>query len=128
MNPRAEKPASRFVTCRCQFCDLHIEFDANELVEENSLVPCPRCNLETKLFVPPQQNSFVPAAAPPVQPAPSPPTRSPEQIRYLTSIGVANADKLDDPNHPWQHDGATPKQVAYLTYMGVAGADRLAVE
>ena len=40
---------SRFVTCRCQHCDGHIEFDASRAGES---VACPHCGLETKLFVP----------------------------------------------------------------------------
>jgi hypothetical protein len=40
----------RFVTCRCQHCDGHIEFDAGHAGES---VACPHCGLETKLFLPP---------------------------------------------------------------------------
>src|ERR1035441_4980160 len=29
--------------CSCQHCDGGIEFDASELAEENSIVPCPHC-------------------------------------------------------------------------------------
>src|SRR5260221_6369486 len=47
------EPSPNYVTCRCQHCDTGIEFDAAELVEENNIVPCPHCGLETKLFVPP---------------------------------------------------------------------------
>jgi hypothetical protein len=42
----------QYVTCRCQHCDGGIEFDANELAVENSIVPCPHCGLQTKLFKP----------------------------------------------------------------------------
>lgn len=42
----------RYVTCDCQHCAGHIEFDADELVEENSVIQCPHCGAETKLFVP----------------------------------------------------------------------------
>jgi len=38
-----------YVTCRCQQCDGHIEFDINELAAENGIVPCPHCGLETML-------------------------------------------------------------------------------
>ena len=41
-----------YVTCRCQRCDGHIEFNANEFAEENSIVPCPHCGAETKLYLP----------------------------------------------------------------------------
>jgi len=30
-----------YVVCNCQYCDGHIEFNANELDEENSVIPCP---------------------------------------------------------------------------------------
>ncbi|HEY5296461.1 MAG TPA: SHOCT domain-containing protein [Verrucomicrobiae bacterium] len=49
---KQSQPASNYVTCHCQHCDTGIEFNAVELAEENSLVPCPHCGLETKLFVP----------------------------------------------------------------------------
>jgi putative phage-type endonuclease len=52
---RTEQKPPRYVTCRCQNCDGHIEFDANELVEENIVVPCPHCGLETKIFIPDSQ-------------------------------------------------------------------------
>jgi hypothetical protein len=45
------QPAN-YVTCRCQYCDKGIEFDAAELVEDNSIIPCPHCGLETKLSIP----------------------------------------------------------------------------
>ncbi len=48
--PPAE--SKRIVNCPCQHCCGAIEFDASELVEENSLVQCPHCGRETKLFVP----------------------------------------------------------------------------
>ena len=41
-----------YITCRCQYCDKGIEFNAAELSEENSIIPCPHCGLETKLFIP----------------------------------------------------------------------------
>lgn len=44
--------SERFISCRCQYCDKEIEFDADQLEEENRLVSCPHCGLETKLFIP----------------------------------------------------------------------------
>lgn len=204
-----QQPAPRYVVCRCQFCDGHIEFDANELAEENCLIPCPHCGLETKLFVPHKINVPAGAVPPQVKPSPAEPPPAPlprltekeinsvgerqndaiaaklyaegdqnvilnfdearryiqdprlklmnpetgerftpetleifirpkqasraehhaqisqAHIDYLTSIGVPDADKLNDPNHPWNHQSASPKQVAYLTYMGVANAAQL---
>ena len=52
-----------YVVCHCQHCDGHIEFDANQLTEENSIIPCPHCGLETKLFIP--QQVTVPTGADP---------------------------------------------------------------
>jgi hypothetical protein len=100
MSQPSNQPAPRFVVCRCQFCDGHIEFDANELAEENSIVPCPHCGLETKIFVPPPPAKIVQAAKPPVQ---TPPKLTPD----------------------CRHEQATPKQVAYLTFMGVPNAAQL---
>jgi hypothetical protein len=47
-------PVPEYVTCPCQHCNGKIEFDANELGEEQNItVPCPYCQLETIIFVPP---------------------------------------------------------------------------
>jgi hypothetical protein len=59
MNLPAEQKPPRYVTCRCQHCDGHIEFDANEFTEDNSIVPCPHCGLETKIFIPTGQTEKV---------------------------------------------------------------------
>ena len=64
MNQPAEQKQPRYVTCCCQHCDGNIEFDANELVEENSIVPCPHCGLETKIFIPTGQKEKVPTELP----------------------------------------------------------------
>jgi Short C-terminal domain len=56
LNPLTEdsKPSANYVTCSCQHCGKGIEFNAAELAEENCVVPCPHCGLETKLFIPQQ--------------------------------------------------------------------------
>ena len=64
MNEQDNPPTPRYVTCRCQHCDGHIEFDANALTEENSIVPCPHCGLETKIFKPISQPPKVPTELP----------------------------------------------------------------
>jgi hypothetical protein len=64
MNLPAEQKPPRYVTCRCQHCDGHIEFDANELAEEKSIVPCPHCSLETKIFIPVLLTENVPTELP----------------------------------------------------------------
>jgi hypothetical protein len=57
------EPLANYVTCRCQHCDTGIEFNAAELAEENSIISCPHCGLETKLFIP-QTPLSQPSAAP----------------------------------------------------------------
>src|ERR1041384_711372 len=52
MNPPPDQRAPHYVTCPCNHCSGNIEFDANELAEEYSFMPCPHCGLETKLFIP----------------------------------------------------------------------------
>jgi len=51
-NPPNESP--RYVTCPCQHCSGHIEFDASHA---GTSVACPHCGLETKLFVPKVQKN-----------------------------------------------------------------------
>jgi hypothetical protein len=64
MSQSSEQSTPRYVTCQCQHCDGHIEFDANEFVEESSIVPCPHCGLETKIFIPILQAEEIPAELP----------------------------------------------------------------
>jgi NAD-dependent SIR2 family protein deacetylase len=52
------------VKCSCQHCDGRIEFEASELTEENSIVPCPHCGAETKLSLPEQDTPPIPAPQP----------------------------------------------------------------
>jgi len=84
MNEQANPPTPRYVTCRCQHCDGHIEFDANELTEENSIVPCPHCSLETKIAIP----TTAPLIQEPDAPA-TPPAIPPRIVTYpLESDGA----------------------------------------
>jgi hypothetical protein len=49
--PPNEPP--RYVTCPCQHCSGHIEFDASGFAkDETRAAECPHCNLETIIFVP----------------------------------------------------------------------------
>jgi putative phage-type endonuclease len=64
MSQPSNQPAPRYVVCDCQHCDVHIEFDANEFAEENSIVPCPHCGLETKISIPISQAEKVPPKLP----------------------------------------------------------------
>ena len=70
-SPSNEPP--RFVTCPCQHCDGHIEFDASDFgTRETRMVECPHCHLETKIFLPgpPSDTKTIPIASPlPKQPA-----------------------------------------------------------
>lgn len=89
MNEQANPPTPRYVVCRCQHCDGHIEFDANELTEENSIVPCPHCGLETKITIPTVEPSIQEPDAPTISPASSPqivtyPLESDGKPRYVT--------------------------------------------
>jgi Domain of unknown function (DUF4429)/Short C-terminal domain len=47
------------VKCDCQHCGGGIEFDSDELTEENCVIACPHCGQETKLFI----NSEGPSSA-----------------------------------------------------------------
>ena len=64
MSQPSSQPAPRYVVCNCRHCDSRIEFDANEFAEENSIVPCPHCGLETKIFIPILQAEKVPTELP----------------------------------------------------------------
>jgi hypothetical protein len=56
MNQSDAQPSANYVTCRCQFCDKGIEFDASTFEKgETRTVPCPHCGLETIIFVPEQK-------------------------------------------------------------------------
>jgi hypothetical protein len=113
MNPPAEQPAPRYVTCHCRHCDGHIEFDANELAEENSIVPCPHCGRETVLSSPKDDLHRQ------TTPQPQNTGLNPDLWHDLPG---SDDDKfiLHNPHGP-----ATPKQVAYLKYMGVSNTDQL---
>jgi hypothetical protein len=66
MIPPADESPPCYVTCACQHCDGHIEFDANRLEEgEMRPVPCPHCGKETLVYAPPQAVPAGHVAAPP---------------------------------------------------------------
>jgi hypothetical protein len=53
MNEPTDQPAPRFLTCRCQHCDGHIEFDASGFQEgDTATVKCSDCLFDTKIIVP----------------------------------------------------------------------------
>jgi hypothetical protein len=45
--------SEKLVTCRCQHCDAHIEFDASGFNEGDAVsVKCPDCQKDTEIFIP----------------------------------------------------------------------------
>jgi hypothetical protein len=45
--------AENYVTCRCQYCNGGIEFDASGFLKgEKQLTPCPHCQMETAVYIP----------------------------------------------------------------------------
>jgi hypothetical protein len=71
MSEPSIQPSPRYVVCNCQHCNGHIEFDANAFAEENSVVPCPHCSLETKIFIPIAQAEIVTTQLPAFVAAPN---------------------------------------------------------
>ena len=59
-------PSAELVTCRCNFCDGHIQFERDH-ADEN--VTCPHCGMETKLYTAPTAQ-VIPTAPPPLPPLP----------------------------------------------------------
>jgi hypothetical protein len=80
-NPSNEP--SRFVTCPCQHCDGHIEFDASHAGES---VTCPHCGQETNLFVPQQQQQSQQLAPPPAMPRSPRVTKTPKSVGEIVSL------------------------------------------
>lgn len=77
----APENESKFVVCRCQNCDGHIEFDGSDFQKgETRTVECPHCKSETLIFVP------VPTkvAAPPANSKPSAMKAKPNQNEFFT--------------------------------------------
>jgi len=111
MSEQSDSALPRYVICRCQSCDGNIEFDANQLTEENSIIPCPHCGLGTKLSVP-QAVTTPTGAVPPVirregffcgsAPPPdlTPPAEAPEismpsiPQKLINSVGSRRNDAL----------------------------------
>jgi DNA-directed RNA polymerase subunit RPC12/RpoP len=72
----------KLVTCPCQNCNGHIQFDAVTLSKDNDRIACPHCGLETILFVPPPTNAKI---KPILSGAPPPsPRRRPSWRRTLS--------------------------------------------
>jgi hypothetical protein len=74
---------SMIAKCYCQHCNGGIEFEAEELTEQNSVVPCPHCGIETRLFVSAQETLPIPAPQSFCETLPSPPPGdSTEPLRW----------------------------------------------
>jgi len=71
------------VKCPCQHCSEYIEFESDDLAEENNIVPCPHCGLETKLFIPQAVGNSNPDA----------PEETDALAQQTDSIVTAEADK-----------------------------------
>ncbi len=97
-----------YVTCPCQYCNIGLEFDASGFENgETRLVECPKCHLETVIFVP---SSLA-----------SKPPRLPDWTELPTTVTSLKSLTLNEANV----QPATPKQVAFLKYMGVSNANKL---
>jgi len=82
----------QFVTCHCQHCDGHIEFDGSDFQKgETRSVECPFCKLETKIFMPVQSNEPKPSPIAATPPKPNPPaTKSSSSQKELFSIKITS--------------------------------------
>ena len=71
-----DSKSTRYVVCRCQNCDGHIEFDASSFTAgETHNVECPHCHLETVIFVPPPDKTEPTSPKPQSTPQPSEQTK-----------------------------------------------------
>jgi len=94
--PPNEPP--RYVTCPCQLCSGHIEFDASGFAkDETRAAECPHCHLETIIFVPvtPQDTKPKPIA----NPIPNTPATKPSSQVELFYYKIA-----DRENGPYTFD------------------------
>jgi hypothetical protein len=96
MNQPDARTTPNYVTCPCQHCSGHIEFDSSGFQkDETRTVECPFCKLETIIFLPVQSVVSKPTtiAAPSLKlnpPATKPPSSQIELFpRKLTSRVVA---------------------------------------
>jgi hypothetical protein len=71
-----------FVTCPCQNCNGHIQFDPATLTGENNKTTCPHCSMETILFVP----------APKTEPSPPKRTMLARLVKLMAHMAVVQAE------------------------------------
>lgn len=83
---------SKFVVCRCQNCDGHIEFDGSDFQKgETRSVECPFCKLETKIFLPVRSNDLKPTQVTTSPLRPKPPAAKPSSSqKELFSLKITN--------------------------------------
>ena len=73
-----------YVKCRCESCDKGIEFAAADLSDDNNIINCPHCGVETTLYVPLPDGSRPPVVTQPLEQTPASlvqPTQSPKAIK-----------------------------------------------
>ena len=82
--------------CSCQVCDGGLEFEADDLCEENSWIACPHCGSATELWVPEPMSVITPLKDQlpviripgPMRPHPDPPNAkkpSKSRLPYMTA-------------------------------------------
>ena len=130
VNPSAEPPAPRYVTCFCLHCKGGIEFDSNYLSPNEKLVfPCPHCQKETILSLPEVKAPPVPEALatpmpkpeialPPTAPLPPPPeviTPPPAPLPPKPETSLSKLDALPrKPEKRWPEPKKWPMRLATL--------------
>jgi hypothetical protein len=82
--------------CSCQNCHGGIEFEAEELTEQNCVVTCPHCGIETKCFLPEENILPIPATQSFCDRLPSlPPASSDEPIKWWRKgAGIGDAESM----------------------------------
>ena len=96
-------PSLQFMTCVCQNCPGHIEFEATHSGES---ITCPHCGLETKLYVP--QDALTEPPAPTSRVAPRP-------IAPRASVPPADAEPSTTSQPKSDAAGKQPKLASLLT-------------
>jgi hypothetical protein len=101
----------RYVTCRCQHCENGIEFDANQFAEENSIVSCPHCGVDTRLSAtapPAQMPSIIPQPGLPAIHIPLPITSPPPPPRQKRKAVSQLAKLTEETIRGRTRGGGTP--------------------
>jgi len=125
MNESDAQRSGKYVTCKCQHCNDHIEFDASDFNKgETRTVECPHCHLETIIFVPPSQN-----------PPPIPPTSQTQAVKgtildytIQTNAGIISGDdgqRYSFQGAEWRETGKYPTKgmrVDFSPQTGIATA------